>query len=556
VRVRTTNKIVRSRKIFLALPLILSAFTHLWNPVGFPSIYVDEGHYMRRAVQIIEGAGHQEIASSLNEFRAYDHPYFGQIFLALMLKTIGYPFSLGPLDVSSTSIEMLYLAPRILMGLLAIIDTLLVYKIAERRYNSNVAFIASILFAVMPMTWLLRRILLDSMLLPFLLASVLFAVYYNSPKKALDRGKKGNPDSSLVIISGIFLGLAILTKIPSITAAPLIVYLILTSDNNRKLRSLAIWIVPVVLIPAIWPAYAAIYGQLGEWWEGVSWQTNRISRALFEPQESLYEIDPVLVGLGITGIIYGAIKRDLFFVIWFLPYIILLVLIGYSQYIHLVVMLPVFCVAAANLIESISSRLRRLDKLQSIDSNSRYRKLTDFLDSEQPQQARLYRNIKNRNIIFRFIFSRAALFITSAIAIFGLINTTILLSADVNSSFFTGYASFIRHLPETADDEEEEENTVEVIGPRRWGAYLFWLPKYVFNKDLEFHDFKDAGSNLESNLIIIREGRPSTLYEDLDMVPTFLGNVKNIARQYNFQVYPYTNMKYNQIPSIEMRSSY
>ena len=63
------------------------------------------------------------------------------------------------------------------MGLLAVIDTFLIYKIAERRYNRNVAFIAAILFAVMPYTWLIRRVLLEPIQLPFLLTSILFALY-------------------------------------------------------------------------------------------------------------------------------------------------------------------------------------------------------------------------------------------------------------------------------------------------------------------------------------------------------------------------------------------
>ena len=55
------------------------------------------------------------------------------------------------------------------MGLLAVIDTFMVYKIAERRYNRNIALVASLLFAVTPLTWLTRMILLESILLPFLL---------------------------------------------------------------------------------------------------------------------------------------------------------------------------------------------------------------------------------------------------------------------------------------------------------------------------------------------------------------------------------------------------
>jgi hypothetical protein len=76
------NKIVHDKRIFILIPLILSAYTHLWNPIGFPSIFVDEDHYMRRALQILVGIGPQEMESSVNQHHEYDHPYFGQIFLA------------------------------------------------------------------------------------------------------------------------------------------------------------------------------------------------------------------------------------------------------------------------------------------------------------------------------------------------------------------------------------------------------------------------------------------------------------------------------------------
>src|ERR687896_1163568 len=146
--------------IFLViLPLILSAFTHMWNLTGFPAVYVDEGHYLRRTLHVIEARGPQENAlESLTKFRVYyDHPYFGQLFLASVLGLIGYPDSLKH-SIDAQSIEMLYFAPRLLMGVLAVVDTFLIYKIAEMPYNRNVAFISSILFAVMPSTWFIRRV--------------------------------------------------------------------------------------------------------------------------------------------------------------------------------------------------------------------------------------------------------------------------------------------------------------------------------------------------------------------------------------------------------------
>src|SRR5438093_4851653 len=107
---------------------------------------------MRRAMHVLEGLGPQE-----GSF--YDHPYFGQLLMAGFLGVTGYPGSLDP-SATSQSIGALYTIPRILMGILAVADTFLIYKISEKRYGSRVALFSSVLFAVMPITWLTRRILL------------------------------------------------------------------------------------------------------------------------------------------------------------------------------------------------------------------------------------------------------------------------------------------------------------------------------------------------------------------------------------------------------------
>jgi hypothetical protein len=232
--------------LFIALPLILSAYEGLHEP---RNIFA---HF-------------------------YDHPFFGQIFLAGMLAATDYPSSpTKSSSISINSIEMLYLVPRLFMGILAIIDTFLVYKISEYRYNRNVALIASILFAVMPATWILRKILLESLLLPLLLSSILFAVYYSSSRKKsnpsttvnytkrnLDQEVKARNNNTfmvLPVISGIFLGLAIFVKIPIITMIPLVGYLILSRRRDKSWRNFWAWIVPVILIPMIWPIYAILVG--------------------------------------------------------------------------------------------------------------------------------------------------------------------------------------------------------------------------------------------------------------------------------------------------------
>src|ERR671928_2239364 len=87
----TTYKTKHASLVLLSIPLILSAFTHLFNPVGFPPLHPDEGQYMRRAMQVLKGMGPQE--SVITYPYPYDHPYFGQLFLASIFKIIGYPNS-------------------------------------------------------------------------------------------------------------------------------------------------------------------------------------------------------------------------------------------------------------------------------------------------------------------------------------------------------------------------------------------------------------------------------------------------------------------------------
>ena len=120
---------------------------------------------MRRSMHVLEALGPLD---PLNQFdhtqestSSYDHPFFGQLFLASVLSIFNYPHSFIS-DNALVSIQNIYLVPRLIMGVIAIFDTFLVYKIANARYNVNTAFIASILFAAMPLTWLLNRIVLDS----------------------------------------------------------------------------------------------------------------------------------------------------------------------------------------------------------------------------------------------------------------------------------------------------------------------------------------------------------------------------------------------------------
>jgi len=232
--------------------------------LDFPPLKYEDGTYVGRAMHVL-------VAQNPQEGKFYDHPYFGQLFLAGLLWLTGYPDSMHASAEGDVlkSVEQLWLVPKVLIGILGIVDTFLIYKISERRYSAKVGFMASILFATMSISFL-RTVYLESLQLPLLLSSILFALYTKVPKTK----DKEDKNLSNVLISGIFMGLAIFTKIPAFIMIPLVVFLILTS-NNKKLKTLSLWVIPVVLIPSIWPVYAISHAQFDDWLSGMYWQTHR-----------------------------------------------------------------------------------------------------------------------------------------------------------------------------------------------------------------------------------------------------------------------------------------
>ena len=537
-----------SSVLFIVLPLILSAYTHLWNPIGFPAVWVVEGQYMQRAMQVLEGEGLHEPRNIFAHF--YDHPFFGQIFLAGMLGATGYPNSLPmPSLISINSIEMFYLVPRLFMGILAIIDTFLVYKISEYRYNRNVALIASILFAVMPATWLLRKILLESLLLPLLLSSILFAVYYSSRKMSnpsttadyvkmnLDQKVKTKNNNNFMIlpmISGIFLGLAIFVKIPIITMTPLVAYLILSRRRDKSRRAFWVWIIPVILIPMIWPIYSILVGDFDQLLEDLAWNTQRgqvqldsaVSSILANSLKYIFQIDPVIFSLGIAGIIFSEIKRDAFILLWAIPIIVFLFLINFVSFFHLIPLLPLFCIAAAKMTIDLSNRIK---------------------------------NIKVRKII--------PFAIISAIGIFGLVSTTMLITSNVTSSYFKVYSFLVSYVAnQTLHDNHVDltgkanDDKIAIVG-RHWTQSFYWIPKYVFDVDLDFKkinkadDIKGSINDKERSLIIVDRSMRESLSLGNEIsnktetnTPSYfltpIATFSNDNPAYAY-IYPYTSMSEN-----------
>lgn len=515
-----------SNILIIFIPLLLSSTTHLWNLTGFPPIYMDEDIYMRKALKALQG-------SPLENDRT--NSVYGWLVLSFALRTIGFPnlLHLSP-DGGVHSIEMLYLVPRAFIGILGILDTFLIYKISQLYYkNRNIALIASILFAVMPMTWLTRYILLEPIQLPFLLLSILFAVYIakskNSASHEVDR------KLLLILLSGIFLGFAIFIKFPTFAMIPFIAYLIYR--NTKSVKILGLWFLPVILIPLISPIYANSFGMLNIWWDGLVYNVHRGNQPLFDltgqsPSNAiniLFRIDPILMILATTGLIIAAIKRDLFPLLWTIPYIILFYSLGYVAYYHFIPLFPAFCIATARLILDILDIIR-----------ARNKKILQILQIS----------------------------IVSGIAIFGLTSTMMLVSANVNSSHFEANAVMAKHLPDTKSSIPDESKVTLIHG----GIHFSWILDNVFQKDIKdtsYWTYKSPNNETRKVVMTVERGayldwkRNEVDKKQLNEVLDIYNNsqiVLSLNRDldaYKHSGYPFTSMRIENlgIGSVEIRTN-
>jgi hypothetical protein len=64
-------------------------------------------------------------------------------------------------------------------------------------------------------------------------------------------------------------------------------------SNKRSFKAVGIWLIPVILIPMIWPVYAISTGHSNAWLNGVYYQTHR-ERIFFASLYLFMKDDPVL----------------------------------------------------------------------------------------------------------------------------------------------------------------------------------------------------------------------------------------------------------------------
>ena len=308
--------------------------------------------------------------------------------------------------------------------------------------------------------------------MPLILSSILCVLYLSHPQfKSADNSKNKIFDNArsiskylpssriLTITSGVLLGLAIFTKITAIMIIPLLLYLLFMKSRGNSLKALRLWILPVIIIPMIWPIYALISGQLQDWVDGVTWQGDRDGRGLYRSYLSIFRMDPLLCVIGISSVILiTAIKRDVFFLLWLVPFLLFYSLIPFIQHFHWIFVLPLLCIASGVCI-------------------------SDLLDILNKRKASLV---------------RVGLYgAVSALFIFGFVRTVFLININLNGSLFTAQALIIKSLPYTIQKDHSTTENVILVGSN-WMQSFSWIPEYIFNKGHSFEEYIEKNLPIEN----------------------------------------------------------
>ena len=151
------------------------------------------------------------------------------------------------------------------------------------------------------------------------------------------------------------LGLSIFTKAPMIAMMPLLIFYIYL--YKRKIFQIFLFLIPTILIPLLWPIDAVFRGEFDQWTIGVISQLERQNGSILNALYDLYSIDPILLVMGLAGTIFAVVRRDLFLIIWIVPFLIIFsFFISYVNWFHLIPIFGLFCIASGVMIDWLIKR--------------------------------------------------------------------------------------------------------------------------------------------------------------------------------------------------------
>jgi len=304
--------------------------------------------------------------------------------------------------------------------------------------------------------------------------------------------------------------------VPIFTLIPLVGYVIFSKKYNRNLKTFGLWLIPIILIPLIWPAYSISVGRFDTWEDDVIRQSNRQPVSMVNTFTLLGMLDPVFFVIVITSFVLLILKKDVFLLLWIIPNILFHIFIGYFPYREFISFIPVFSIAGAVLIVDLSRKIK-------------YKKIQEMLPFT----------------------------VIACIGIFGLIFTTILITTSVTPDQFKT-VSFVATL---LGKEGYKKGNMTIIS----SPIYSWIFKFVYDKPNVLRTYQDIHylpvNNTNILLIVDHHFRVSLKSNQLlgaYYKSTTQVAMSNSTNKYDTHKYPYNNMILNNngLSIIEVRTTH
>ncbi len=276
---------------------------------------------------------------------------------------------------------------RLVTVVFSVLSLWLVFELAYSMFDGKTAFLSAVLLALMPgYFWLSHLALIEMTLLFFFTLSLFLFWRWIQTKKDV-----------YMILSGLAIGLAILSKYQAFLAGLLILFCILFLERGRLKHAFSRFMLLVggaALVVVPWLIVATrLYGEklLNNWLYAIQvGNPDKFAYSSRYPSPIFYLIDLVwpygafhpisifiyalcLAGLGFLVWRHG--RGDKFLLIWFVVVYVFFSLITNKEWRYVLVLFPALAIAAASLVTHLFGKLDgwkkiRLDKARTAKAAS------------------------------------------------------------------------------------------------------------------------------------------------------------------------------------------
>lgn len=346
----------------VVIGLLLATVAHAYNMFGFPRYELDEGTYMENAWAILHGM--------ISPYAyGYGHPPIAWIQIAGWIDLIGGFFQFG--NAVNTG--------RVLMLIYAIASALLTYLIVRRLGASrSAALLAMLLFALSPIAITFdRQVLLDNVATFWLLLSFYLLV-------------SGDSRLLYIILSGITLGISILSKEVMVMFIPAMIYAAwLHSTKFQRKFALVAFIYSVLAIGSSFVLMAVLKGELFPqgWLPGdthphlslIATYLGQVQRgksqgSFTQQWNTWFGLDPLLMIFSVATLAFNLVmgwwnRKQLLLALMAISFWILLIRGGVVLAFYIIPLVPLVAINAAFAINTILGwlgKMARFDLLRAV----------------------------------------------------------------------------------------------------------------------------------------------------------------------------------------------